>query len=196
MSSFAVFSRRRCSRLARSLRPIGRACNSRGGLFAVLVAALSACAAPTPLTDDEKRDLVERMSDEIERDFPGVEIITAEELLRVRDSGEVVLVDAREEEEREVSWIPGAISAAAFEREPDSYADNTVVVYCTIGYRSSEYAKRMASLGHRVVNLRGSLLAWVHAGGPVVGPGGEPTTELHVYGRPWDLAPARYETTW
>ena len=162
---------------------------------AVAALAAFACGAPAPLSDAEKLGRVESMSDEVEERFPDVESVTVEEVGRLLESGSVVLVDAREADERAVSWIPGAITAEQFERAPDRYADRTVVAYCTIGHRSSEYAQRQAAEGYRVLNLRGSLLSWTHAGGPLVGPGG-PTNRLHVYGQTWDLAPARYETTW
>ena len=45
----------------------------------------------------------------------------------------VVLVDNREQTGRDVSMIPGAISAQSFESDIEKYADATVVVYCTIG---------------------------------------------------------------
>ena len=77
--------------------------------------------------------------------------------------------------------------------EPDE--ELTVVAYCTIGHRSSEYAQQLTQRGRRVLNLRGSILAWAHAGGPLV-LNSEATRTLHVYGSNWDLAPNRFETVW
>ena len=91
--------------------------------------------------------------------------------------------------------IPGAISVEEFEADEGRYADLTVVAYCTIGDRSSEYAQRLTRRGRRVLNLRGSILAWAHAGGPLV-LNSEATRTLHVYGSNWDLAPSRFETIW
>lgn len=165
---------------------------------ALILVAANGCTGQAPradLTDAEKLARVEEMVEEVERRFPEVEAVTVEEVGRLLETGSVVLVDAREPREREISWIPGAITSEAFEQDPDRYADRTVVVYCTIGHRSSEYAKRQNEQGRRVLNLRGSLLSWTHAGAPLVGPDG-PTNRLHVYGETWDLAPARYETTW
>ena len=157
--------------------------------------AATGCAGQTRLTDEEKLARVEEMVEEVERRFPEVEAVTVEEVGRLLETGSVVLVDARAEREREISWIPGAITSEEFEQDPDRYADLTVVAYCTIGHRSSEYAKRQNDKGRRVLNLRGSLLSWAHAGAPLVGPDG-PTNRLHVYGETWDLAPSRYETIW
>ena len=169
---------------------------ARGLLAPVLVlVAVAGCAGQARLTDEEKLARVEEMVEEVERRFPEVEAVTVEEVGRLLETGTVVLVDARASREREVSWIPGSITSEEFEQDPDRYADLTVVAYCTIGHRSSEYAKRQNEEGRPVLNLRGSLLSWTHAGAPLVGPDG-PTNRLHVYGETWNLAPARYETIW
>jgi hypothetical protein len=41
-----------------------------------------------------------------------------------------------------------------------------------------------------------SLLAWSHAGGPLVDGEGRPTKRLHVFGARWDLAAEGYEPVW
>jgi sodium/bile acid cotransporter 7 len=46
-----------------------------------------------------------------------------------------------------------------------------------------------------MLNLRGGLLAWVHAGGKVYDANGE-TRRIHVYGRKWNLAPNGYDAVW
>lgn len=169
---------------------------ARGLLAPTLVlVAVAGCAGQAAMTDEEKLARVEEMVEEVERRFPEVEAVTVEEVGRLLETGNVVLVDARAPCEREISWIPGSITSEEFEQDPDRYADLTVVAYCTIGHRSSEYAKRQNEEGRPVLNLRGSLLSWVHAGAPLVGPDG-PTHRLHVYGETWNLAPARYETIW
>ena len=162
---------------------------------ALVLVAVAGCAGQARLTDEEKLARVQEMVEEVERRFPEVEAVTVEEVGRLLETGSVVLVDARAPREREVSWIPGSITSEEFEQDPDRYADRTVVAYCTIGHRSSEYAKRQNEEGRPVLNLRGSLLSWAHAGAPLVGPDG-PTNRLHVYGETWNLAPARYETIW
>ncbi len=162
---------------------------------ALVLVAVAGCAGQAAMTDEEKLARVQEMVEEVERRFPEVEAVTVEEVGRLLETGSVVLVDARAPREREVSWIPGSITSQEFEQDPDRYAELTVVAYCTIGHRSSEYAKRQNEEGRPVLNLRGSLLSWTHAGAPLVGPDG-PTNRLHVYGETWNLAPARYETIW
>ena len=63
--------------------------------------------------------------------------------------------------------------------------------YVELGYATTIHAAQ----GITVLNLRGGILAWTHAGGSLRDRDGE-TRRLHVYGRKWDLAPRGYETTW
>jgi len=164
-------------------------------IAASLAAVIGAACGPRATTDAEKLATLHVMMADVTARFPGAEQLTVDDVGRLLEADRVVLVDVREPREREVSWIPGSITAAEYEADPDAWGDRTVVAYCTIGHRSSEYAQRMSAEGHPVANLSGSILAWAHAGGPLVGPDG-PTNRIHVYGRTWDLAPARYETVW
>ncbi|MBD3392960.1 MAG: hypothetical protein GF418_12715 [Chitinivibrionales bacterium] len=127
--------------------------------------------------------------------FADVADITVETLLEGPAEMGYVLLDAREKEEREVSMIPGAISRHEFESNRRRYKDSTVVVYCTIGYRSGVYAKKLKRKGFRVYNLVGGVLAWAHAGREFVNDSIS-TRRVHVYGKKWDLAPMDYEATW
>ena len=163
-------------------------------VLSVAALGVPACAAP-PSTDAEKAERLTEMVAGVSEEFPDVRTITVEEVGRLLEKDSIVLIDVREERERDVSVIPGSISAAEYEADPERYHDVAAVAYCTIGYRSSEYAQRMNAEGHEVFNLTGSILAWVQAGGPLVGEEGT-TTRLHVYGKRWNLAPERYETIW
>ncbi len=171
-----------------------RRSRTAGYLVAVVVLGIG-CSAPPPRTDEEKVARIQEMVAAVEDQFRGVQTLTVAEVGRLLEKDSVVLVDIREDREREVSVIPGAITAEEYEAAPERYADVAVVAYCTIGHRSSQYAERLSSEGRRVFNLRGSILSWAHAGGPLVGPDG-PTRRLHVYGSDWDLAPEAYETRW
>ncbi|NNE43874.1 MAG: rhodanese-like domain-containing protein, partial [Gemmatimonadetes bacterium] len=158
-------------------------------------------AAPAPPVPPGSETLarIDTMFAEYRTAFPGVTVVTVADLLGAEDAPPIVFVDVRPERERHVSRIPGALSRGEFERalEEDSAAwdGHRVVAYCTIGYRSGEYAREMAKRGVDVLNLHGSILAWVHAGRPVVNDDG-PTTRVHVYGEPWALLPEGYEAVW
>ena len=163
--------------------------------LAIVAGMLLGCGEGPLLTDIEKLSRVEEMVLALEKRFPDVETITVDEVGRLLEKDSVVLVDVREAKEQKVSMIPGAISVEEFEDDEDRYDVVTVVAYCTIGHRSSEYAEQLTQRGRRVLNLRGSILAWAHAGGPLV-LNSEATRTLHVYGSNWDLAPSRFETIW
>ena len=54
---------------------------------------------------------------------------------------------------------------------------------------------RAESFPFDAVNLKGSILPWVHAGQELVDDTG-PTRRVHVHGREWGLLPAGYEPVW
>ena len=149
------------------------------------------------MSDEEKRERIETLYRKYERKFPEVEGITASELdANLKEGREVVLVDVRKPEEQAVSMIPGAITQQEFEQQQDSLRDKTIVTYCTAGYRSGLYAKKLEKKGWQVLNLEGSLLSWTHAGGPLADSHGEPTKRLHVYSADWSLEASDYDPVW
>ena len=128
--------------------------------------------------------------------FPETPDLSAEELIERRKTERVILVDSREKAERDVSKIPGAISAQDFESTIEMYADATVIAYCTIGDRSGHYAKELRKRGIDAYNLKGGVLAWAHAGGTFVDGHGNETNRVHVYGTKWNLLPGGYRAVW
>lgn len=159
----------------------------------VCVLALAALLSCSPaLTDAQKLAKVYAMYEDFRPDFPGVGDLAPAEAMRLAAQGRVVFVDARPENERAVSMLPGAVSDA-FLADPGRFAGLTAISYCTIGYRSGRLAERLAGQGVRVYNLRGGILAWTLEGGKVVGPDGREVRRIHVYGRTWNFPPAGYE---
>ncbi len=169
---------------------------SRWVLWAAFAAAFG-CAAPGgELGEAERRQRMDELYRGDRKAFPGVPEVSAEELAELLRTGDVVLVDVREDDERRVSTIPGALSKAELERDAESYRGRRVVTYCTIGYRSGLYAAELRRRGFDAWNLSGSVLAWTHAGGPLVDEDGRETRRVHVYGAKWNLAADGYETLW
>jgi sodium/bile acid cotransporter 7 len=115
--------------------------------------------------------------------------------MRLLQEGKALFVDVREEKEQKVSMLPSAVTEKEFLKDPGRFIDHTLIGYCTISYRSGKLAESLKSWGITLLNLKGGLLAWVHAGGRVYDRNGE-TTRIHVYGREWDLGPKRYEAVW
>ena len=182
------------SRCPGTLRTLAATC--RVALLAALLVP-AAIHAQSRDTEAGRRAILERTVAGIRADHPDVATIAAAALREALPTGNFVLVDVRTDKEREVSTLPGAITAKDFESRLEELVaeGRTVVAYCTIGARSSSYARKMGRRGVKVLNLEGSVLAWTHAGGDFVSKTG-PTRRVHVYGRRWNLAADGYETVW
>lgn len=126
--------------------------------------------------------------------FRQVTQVSPQEVDRLLRSGAAVrLLDVREADEFAVSRLRGAVRVS-----PDASAAQvrqalgpvgpgaTIVLYCTIGFRSSRLAQRIAAAYPsadrvRVVNLQGGVIAWANAGLPFVDATGAPTRFVHPY---------------
>lgn len=119
-----------------------------------------------------------------------VDTMLVEELRSRMDSNEVVVLDAREKKEYEVSKIPGAhhIGYNNFKKSnvKDFPRDTMIVVYCSIGYRSEIVARKMEKMGfENVHNLYGGIFEWKNNGNEVEGEDGEATEKVHTYDQFW-----------
>jgi len=147
------------------------------------------------MSDSEKRDKIEAMYQSYKKDFPEVPDIQISDAMRLLQEGKALFIDVREEKEQKVSMLPGAVTEKQFLKNPEKYRDRTLVGYCTISYRSGKLAEKLNAQGITLLNLKGGLLAWVHAGGKVYDQSGE-TKRIHVYGKQWNLGPKDYEAVW
>jgi rhodanese-related sulfurtransferase len=147
-----------------------------------------------PRSDPQKKQAVYQMYAGYKKDFPEVTDITPRETMQLlAQKKKVVLVDVRSPEEQQISMLPGAVTREEFLRNLDQYRNHVIIGYCTISYRSGKLAQDLSTQGITMHNLQGGLLAWLHEGGRVYSQGVE-TDKVHVYGKKWDLAPARYQT--
>lgn len=112
------------------------------------------------------------------------------------EPSKVILVDVRAPKEQEVSVIPGSINQIEFEnklltKDSSDFKDKTIVAYCTIGYRSGEWATDMSSKGYKVQNLTGGVLAWSHAK-KRFSKNGNTTNKVHTYSKSWNFLAKGY----
>ncbi len=164
------------------------------GLALSILLLLAGCAAPpTDLPEDAKQDRIDAMYGDFKSEFPDIREVMPDDVIRMRERDDVIIVDVREPKEQAVSMIPGAITKTEFEARKEELKGKTVVAYCTIGYRSGKYTQGLEEEGWDAYNLPGSILSWVIAGQPVVDESGKETTQVHVYGKQWDLLPEGYE---
>ena len=135
---------------------------------------------------------VEVISD-IRNRYPDVKQLQTAELqsrLTNTDSEPVILIDARAKEEFHVSHISGAKNIPYNSKDPLKHLinikpENPIVVYCSVGYRSSILASKLQTLGFiEVYNLEGSIFKWANEGRPIV-QGQTRVHKVHPYDTHW-----------
>ena len=117
-----------------------------------------------------------------------VPILSVHELHDMQD--DVLILDAREIEEFELSKIPGA--AYIGHKNPDFSVcaaiakDTPIVVYCSVGYRSEKVGESLQQRGFtHVYNLYGSIFEWANVGYPLLDQKGNTTNQVHTYNKSW-----------
>ena len=108
----------------------------------------------------------------------------------VKKMSDVILLDARERAEYDVSHIPNAIFVGYNDFEKKALANvpqnKPIVVYCSIGYRSEKIGEKLQKMGYtKVYNLYGSIFEWVNEDNQVVDNKGNTTKKIHTYNKSW-----------
>ncbi len=159
------------------------------------IGALRADSAPERLAD---------YTAGLQKKFPDVAQISPAELAAwVNDSARTppILLDVREEKEFAVSHLPGARRAekdfATQLKRLGVSKEQPIVVYCSVGYRSTVLAQKLQKAGFaNVRNLEGSIFAWANEERPLVNANGA-TRGAHpfniVWGRYLDKSKWRWE---
>ena len=108
-----------------------------------------------------------------------------------RDSS-IILLDAREKNEYDVSHLKNAnyVGYSGFKMKniPEVSKDATIIVYCSIGARSEDIAKRLKDKGYEnVFNLYGGIFEWVNQEYPCVDNKNQTTDNVHGYSEEWGI---------
>ena len=102
--------------------------------------------------------------------------VTVDRLKELLETGDVQLVDVRDDNEHQAGHLPGdrhvhldevATAAESFDR------DTPLVFYCRSGNRSSMPAEAFREAGYDAYNLAGGIVAWQEAGGALEPEGGK-----------------------
>jgi sulfur-carrier protein adenylyltransferase/sulfurtransferase len=102
-----------------------------------------------------------------------IQEIGVKDLMALRHTtGDVVILDVREQQEYNLGTIPGAITIGRSNLEKNVEAqvprDKTVVLVCASGNRSAFAAETLKSMGYEHVrSLREGFSGWVAEGGEV-----------------------------
>lgn len=126
----------------------------------------------------------------IRHDFPDIRRIQPQQVadwLNDKTRSQPVLLDVRTKAEYDVSHIHGAQRV-----QPDSGSDavklnkdQPIVTYCSVGYRSGAFAKKLQDAGYKKVeNMAGSIFQWANEGRPVERDGHR-VDKVHPYNRTW-----------
>ncbi|MTI22942.1 rhodanese-like domain-containing protein [Fulvivirga sp. RKSG066] len=111
------------------------------------------------------------------------------ELREKINNNEVLILDSRTQKEYETSHIESAIFVDYdnFSEEMVAELDKekSVVVYCSVGYRSEKIGEKLQKFGFKeVYNLYGGIFDWKNNGGEVVNKSGV-TDSVHTYNKKW-----------
>jgi len=128
----------------------------------------------------------------IRHEFPEVSQIPPDSLLAWQSKTQEVcplLLDVREDKEYAVSHLKGARRSVSEQEALDTLKsvprDTLLVLYCSVGYRSSELAEKLMSHGFtRVHNLEGSIFEWANRGLPVYR-GDRRVNAVHPFDETW-----------
>jgi rhodanese-related sulfurtransferase len=147
-----------------------------------------------PVQAEDMRNILQLVRER----FPSVPQLSTEQLANwLADSNRTppLLIDVREPKEFAVSQLRHAtnLTSAAAIRQAAPAKAQPVVLYCSVGYRSSAIAAQLIKTGYtQVWNLEGSIFAWANEQRPVFRRA-EPVHEVHPYDPKWG---ALLDATW
>ena len=165
--------------------------------LAFFIAVIGMSLAPACAPAAESLDAVQA---NIETDFKSVEQLSAKEVLAL-DPETTLLLDIREPKEYAVSRLPGAIwvnpksNAQSALLQIGDVRDKQIIVYCSVGVRSSNFAKRtqdeLRAMGAASVsNLEQGIFGWHNERRELIDANGK-TDAVHPYNENWKRFIAR-----
>jgi rhodanese-related sulfurtransferase len=189
-STFMTWKKNACeTHRAVGLRSVGVQLRWDGGFvllcaLALLLAGGFGCGAQESLTWSN-------VFADIARQYPQVPQMNGDELQRrmALPEQQPAVIDVRARKEYDVSHLAGAVWAESARDIRKIVSElppqETVVLYCSVGVRSSAAAQKLLEAGRtNVFNLKGSIFQWANEGRTVVS-NGVPTAAVHPYNKRW-----------
>jgi len=114
-------------------------------------------------------------------------IIDVEHLKRHYDN--FTILDAREIDEYQISHLPNA-QHLGFEQPNWALLDSiqnedTLLIYCSVGYRSEKLINEASRKGIKAYNLYGGIFEWANSENEIIDSLGKPTKNIHAYSKFW-----------
>lgn len=166
----------------------------------LLALLLSNCARPVPTN---RPKLSNQLFDKtLTKILPfKTKLVSVEEVYQ--NLGEVPIFDVRSWEEYTVSHLPTAVWMPYPDVAPDLIRSlaptDTIILYCTVGYRSDRLGDKLQRMGYsQVYNIYGSIFAWADRDLPLVDSAGLPTNRIHTFNKRWSrwVANDSLQTQW
>jgi len=115
-----------------------------------------------------------------------------ESSVREKKTSNWKVLDCREKEEFEVSHLEDATWVGynnyVPKRNKSIAKSDTILVYCSVGYRSEKIGERLKKQGYEnVFNLKGGIFSWVNQGNEVETANHQKTDKVHPYDEAWGL---------
>ncbi|MDR5589195.1 TIGR04282 family arsenosugar biosynthesis glycosyltransferase [Christiangramia sp. SM2212] len=116
--------------------------------------------------------------------------ISVQELRMYQLDEEVIILDAREREEYDVSHLESSIFVGYNDFDDTALEtvskDQKIVVYCSLGIRSENIGKKLWKSGFtNVQNLYGGIFEWKNNDFPVLDSDGRETEKVHAFSGHW-----------
>ena len=126
---------------------------------------------------------------DVKRKYPNVQQITVSELVST-NLAEYLLIDVRAAKEYNISHLKNAVNVESTKeilKLIKSQKKDKTILYCSVGYRSSDIANQLLSYGAtNIYNLEGSLFEWINSGHKVYNANGV-SSYAHPYNKAWGL---------
>ncbi|WP_412463128.1 rhodanese-like domain-containing protein [Halobacteriovorax sp. RT-2-6] len=155
---------------------------------------LTSCIGTDGIKDQRK--VIGSMATALSKKYPSVENIDCDYLkrrLRLKDN-RLVIVDARDIYQFEVSHIERAIPLSKLHEVYPQLQGKEVVVYSTIGTRSTKAILELSKTNPntKFTNLFGGILEWLQCGQKIYLMGKE-TKEIRFENDAWNIIPEGYK---
>lgn len=118
--------------------------------------------------------------------------ISVEELRMLQLKDSVLILDARETNEFQVSHIPSSKNVGFNEFIIDQKQlqelnkSTLIVVYCSVGIRSEKIGEKLKKAGFTdVKNLYGGIFEWKNKEYPIIDQTGSETDNVHTFSKIW-----------
>ncbi|GAX62424.1 rhodanese-related sulfurtransferase [Candidatus Scalindua japonica] len=161
-------------------------------IFTAMLAA-TGVGANTGCSNSYEAPIWSEVIQDVRNKYPDVKQLQTDELyswLTNLKKESIFLIDARTKEEFQGSHISGAENISYKCKNLLKYLtnirpDTPIVVYCSVGYRSSNLAGKLQTLDFKeVYNLEGSIFKWANEGRPLV-QGQKKVYCVHPYNTHW-----------